>query len=83
MAVMLVGMVLGYLANTRADVWRRRFEAERAFYADYRHRAEEQLARPAMRGFAAEQQHLLFAGLRRAIATGRVDQEVGHVGVDR
>lgn len=45
MAVMLVGMVLGYLANTRADVWRRRFEAERAFYADYRHRAEEQLAR--------------------------------------
>lgn len=41
--LMLTGMALGYAANTRAALWRRRFEAERAHYADYRARSEARL----------------------------------------
>lgn len=48
--LMLIGMVLGYTANTSGRVWRRRFEAERAHYADYRARCEAQrnMARPPL-----------------------------------
>lgn len=42
--ILIIGMVLGYAANDRAETWRRRFEAERAFYADYRARSEARLA---------------------------------------
>lgn len=49
---MLAGMVLGYRANTRAALWRRRFEAERAFYLDYRQRVEARLARRGSAGGA-------------------------------
>ena len=40
--LMLTGMALGYAANTSGKIWRRRFEAERALYADYRARCEAQ-----------------------------------------
>ncbi|MBA4047002.1 MAG: hypothetical protein C0476_00510 [Sphingomonas sp.] len=40
--LMLIGMALGYAANTSASVWRRRFETERAHYTDYRKRSAAQ-----------------------------------------
>lgn len=49
--ILLVGIAIGYVGNDRAAVWRRRFEAEREHYADYRARSEARharlLARPA------------------------------------
>ena len=38
--ILIIGMILGYVGNDSAETWRRRFEAERAFYADYRARNE-------------------------------------------
>lgn len=43
--ILLVGIAIGYFGNDSAALWRRRFEAERDHYADYRARSEARLAR--------------------------------------
>lgn len=51
--ILLVGIVIGYFGNNTADAWRRRFEDERDYYADYRARSEARHARLLARRGAA------------------------------